>query len=113
MREGRDFKIYTLPKEDKVPVIKMKITSREELEKRTQGAKPYADYLADVKLGKELFGSGSGEVEIYFTEGLVPVEAVAKGIAFFGDVHGKLREIGVDMGFSTTPGVPAHAESAK
>lgn len=113
VQEGREFKIYTLPKEDKVPVIKMKITSREDLEKRTQGSKPYADYLADVKLGKELFGSGSGEVEIYFTDGLVPVEAVAKGIVFFGDVHGRLREIGVSMGFSTTPGVPARAKTAQ
>lgn len=108
--EGKTFRIPTFPKQDHVPAITMRINTKAEMDKRTDGKKPYADYLADVKLDKELFASGSGELEIFFTDGLVPVEAVAKDIVFFGDVRGKLKTIGMAMGLKKTSGVGTTGE---
>jgi hypothetical protein len=58
--------------------------------KRLRGKSAPADYLADAMIGKEFFGSGKGEIEIYFSKGLVPHYAVAKDVAVFGDVKGRL-----------------------
>lgn len=98
--EGREYRIHTFPKDDKVPELYMRITTREEMDKRTRRRKaPAADYLADAKVDKEFFGSGNGELEILFTGGLLPVRAVAKDVAFFGDVTGTLKQVGVNMDF--------------
>jgi hypothetical protein len=103
--EGREYRIPTFPKDEKVPELYMRITTREEMKKRRRGVKaPAADYLADARIDKEFFGSGSGEIEILFTGGLLPVKAVAKDVAFFGDVTGTLREVGVKMDFKKTGG---------
>jgi len=108
IKQLQTYKIPTFPKEDHTPEIILKVASRAEFDKKANGLKefnpqkPYADYLAEVKLDKELFGAGSGRIDIFFTEGLVPVEAVAKDIVFFGDVRGKLREIGMTMDMKKT-----------
>ena len=104
IKELQIYKIPTFPKEDHTPEIFLRVASKGEFDKKTNGLKPYADYLAEVKLDKELFGSGSGHIEILFTDGLVPVEAVAKDVVFFGDVRGKLREIGITMDMKKTAG---------
>lgn len=111
IKEQQTYKIPSFPKEDHTPEIVLKVASKDEFNKKTNGfkgvtpQKPYADYYAEVKLDKELFGAGNGVVEILFTEGMVPVEAVAKGIVFFGDVRGKLREIGLTMDMKKTAGM--------
>ena len=101
--------MLAFPKEDRVPEIYLRFTTRDEKEKRLGEEKPFADYLADVKIDKELFAAGSGDIEILFNDSLIPVEAVAKGIAFFGDVRGKLSEIGVAIGLNVTAPPPAPA----
>lgn len=111
-KEGGEYKILTFPKEDRVPEIYMRLVPKEEKEKRLtpENKKTDADYLADVKIDRELFAAGSGDVEILFNDSLIPVEAVAKGIAFFGDVRGTLKEIGVAIEFNTPPPTPATIE---
>jgi hypothetical protein len=89
--EGKRYKIMTLPKEDRIPEIAIRVVSEKELRKRgKKGTK--ADLLADAKIDKELFGSSNGDIEIFFTKDMLPVQAIAKGIILFGDVKGKLRE---------------------
>ncbi len=66
--------------------------------KRDLTAICYISYLAEVKLGKDLFGSKSGFIEIEFTNDMIPEAAVAKDILFYGDVRGKLTSIGAGTG---------------
>lgn len=89
---GSNFNIPSFPKEDRFPEIHIKVATEKELGKRIRsGNKP--DFLADARIDKELFGSMNGDVEIRFTKGMLPVQAIAKGLVFFGDVKGKLREV--------------------
>ena len=90
--EGKHYKIMTLPKEDRIPEIAIRIVSEKELRKRGRKVEN-ADLLADARIDKDLFGSKSGDIEIFFTRDMLPVQAIAKGIILFGDVKGKLREV--------------------
>lgn len=90
--EGKDYKIITFPKEDRIPNISIRIAHEKELRERNTRGVP-ADILADAKIDKELFGSKNGDIEILFTRDMLPVQATAKGITFFGDVKGKLSEV--------------------
>lgn len=90
--EGKDYKIITFPKEDRIPNISIRIAHEKELRQRNTRRVP-ADILADAKIDKELFGSANGDIEIFFTREMLPVQAIAKGVTFFGDVRGKLREV--------------------
>lgn len=89
--EGKDYRIITFPKEDRVPEIAIRIAPEEE--KRKRGRKSESGLLADAKIDKELFGSKNGDIEILFTREMLPVQATAKGVTFFGDVKGRLREV--------------------
>ena len=89
--EGKDYRIMTFPKEDKIPEIFIRIASKDELRKRNN-KKVAADLLADARIDKDLFGSSSGDIEILFTKEMIPVQAIAKDMVMFGDVKGKLRE---------------------
>lgn len=93
LEPGRELLIKTLPKDGKVPEIFLRVATESEMNERVVQEKHYADYLADVRVDKELFDSKSGEIEILFTGGMVPVYAVAKDIAMYGDVRGTLVEI--------------------
>ncbi len=99
IKEGREYKILTFPKEDHVPEIYLRIAAKDEMAKRVRSAKERraADMLADVRLDKELFGSQTGNVEILFSDDMVPVVAVAKDLVLFGDVRGRLVRIGLGM----------------
>ncbi|MBI2399675.1 MAG: DUF3108 domain-containing protein [Deltaproteobacteria bacterium] len=88
--EGKHYKITTFPKEGRIPEISIRIVSEKELRKR--GKKGAANVLADARIDKELFGSKNGDIEIFFTKDMMPLQATAKGIILFGDVKGKLRE---------------------
>lgn len=88
IEEGRSYSIRTFPGDkDKEVDIGLRIVTGEE---RRGRAGDEGDYLADVKLAKELFGSTSGNIEVLFDKKLVPVKVVAKDIIFFGDVRGRL-----------------------
>ncbi|MCK5237035.1 MAG: DUF3108 domain-containing protein [Deltaproteobacteria bacterium] len=100
--EGASFSIPTFPKKDEVASdILLSILTEDEFDKRIKSkhikkhfgnpvSKEY--YMADVKLDKDILGSKSGLMEILFNEKLVPVWAVAKDVALFGDVKGILIE---------------------
>lgn len=99
IKEDTEYKILTFPKEDHVPEIYLRIAAKDEMAKRVRSAKERraADMLADVRLDKELFGSQTGNVEILFSDDMVPVVAVAKDLVLFGDVRGRLVRIGLGM----------------
>ncbi|MBI5809718.1 MAG: hypothetical protein HZB21_00785 [Deltaproteobacteria bacterium] len=99
--EGKEFRIPTFPKEDHVPEIYMRVATKEEKDRRAPDKNPAADFLADVTIDPELFAAGGG-IEILFSSDLVPIEAVAKDVALFGDVRGKLKKVGLSMGFKKT-----------
>ncbi|MBE9527929.1 MAG: hypothetical protein IME99_01680, partial [Proteobacteria bacterium] len=90
LRLGGEYRITTFPKEDHVPEIILNIATQEQMLKRLRGRDAPAEFLADALIGKEFFGSGKGEIEIYFSKELVPRYAVAKDVAIFGDVKGRL-----------------------
>lgn len=104
IEEGADYSIVTFPKENRIPEISIRIAHEKELKKRKKGGAP-ADLLADARIDKDLFGSKNGEIEIFFTRDMLPVQAIAKGITFFGDVKGTLSEV-------IAPGVKKAAEPA-
>lgn len=109
--EGKEFRILTFPKKDRVPEIFVRVATRDEMGKRVVQDKPYADYLADARIDKELFGQKSGDIEILFTGGMLPVYAVAKDVAIYGDVKGRLTEITKAVGFVKSPSREVTEES--
>ena len=99
---GREFNIYTFPKKDgHVPVIHVRIAGQKETGLKLNG-NSLNEYLAEVKLDKDLFKSKAGDIKILFSNNSdhVPEEAVAKDVLFFGDVRGKLTATGVAAGFA-------------
>lgn len=90
--EGKDYRIMTFPKDEKIPEIFIRIASKDELRRRNN-KNVAADLLADAKIDKDLFGSSSGDIEILFSKDMIPVQAIAKDMVMFGDVKGKLREV--------------------
>ncbi len=92
MKVGGEYKITTFPKEDRIPEIILNIATKDVMKKRLRGKDAPAEFLADATIGKEFFGSGKGDIEIYFSKDLVPHYAVAKDVAIFGDVRGSLME---------------------
>jgi hypothetical protein len=96
IERGREYTIHSFPKDDRVPFITIRIVTEEELKDRAGRFLDKTSYLADARIGKELFGSQSGEIELYFTDEMVPMHAVAKDILFFGDVRGDLSRSKTD-----------------
>ncbi|MBI5970115.1 MAG: DUF3108 domain-containing protein [Deltaproteobacteria bacterium] len=95
--EGREYKIHTFPKGDEVPFIELRIAKNGD--KGNIEYDPKEAFLVFAKVNKDLFGSQSGNIEVVFTKDMLPTDAVAKDIIFFGDVRGKLVKMGVSMGF--------------
>lgn len=91
IEEGRVYNIASFPKDGRFPEISIRIIPEREIKKKRK--RKTSDYLADARIDKDLFGSKNGEIEINFTNGMLPVQAVAKGVLLFGDVKGKLREV--------------------
>jgi hypothetical protein len=91
--EGREYWIKTFPKSSNKEVnIYLRLAPKNEFKSRFGERDTFDAYLADVKIDKELFGSKSGDIEILFSDEMVPVEGVAKDILLFGDVRGKFEE---------------------
>jgi len=102
VERGREYNIPTFPKDGKARDIYMRINTKKVATERFNGRSFDNDYLADVKIDKELFGSQSGKVEIIFSPDLIPSFAVAKDIFFFGDVSGTLVKATFAMDFKKT-----------
>lgn len=106
IEEGRDYRIMTFPKEDRIPEIKIRIAHEKELRRRARSSVE-ADILADAKIDKDLFGSKTGDIEILFTKDMLPVQAIARGIILFGDVKGHLREVVAGAAMRKSLGLPS------
>ncbi len=105
IEEGRVYNIASFPKDGRFPEISIRIVPEKELKKKRK--RRTSDYLADARIDKDLFGSKNGEIEINFTNGMLPVQAVAKGVLLFGDVKGKLREVNLSRTAAASQAVPA------
>ena len=89
VKEGSEYNIFSFPKNGAVPRIYLRIADKGEfLSMKRDGMD--ANYLSYAMIDRDLFGSQTGNVEIFFTRGMVPVEAVVKDLVFFGDVRGTL-----------------------
>ncbi|MBI5903695.1 MAG: DUF3108 domain-containing protein [Deltaproteobacteria bacterium] len=95
VEEGRKYQIPSFPKKGVVPMIHLRIADRGEF-MEANSKETDADYLSYATIDRDLFGSQTGNIEIYFTRGMVPVEAVVKDLIFFGDVRGTLIKEGND-----------------
>ncbi len=102
IEKGREYTIRTFPKKG-VSTMYLRLVTDEEKTER-MGESDTVDYLADIKIGKEIFGSQTGEIEAFFTKELIPVSGVIKDMIFFGDVRGTLVEIGTKMDFKKSAG---------
>ena len=98
MAEGKEFHVPTFPVKD-VSSIYVKIATNKEKTARINPDPAEIDYLADIVIDKELFGSQAGKIEVRFNKELIPVQAIAKDLILFGDVRGTLVEMASNMGF--------------
>ncbi len=86
---GGEYQIPALPKKDEgVPEIYFRIVTDAEFADRK--TKAGTMFLADALIGKDLFGSDKGEMELCFDADFVPIYAVAKGVDYLGNVRGTL-----------------------
>ena len=88
LKPGGEYRIPALPKDGHVPEIYFRIITPEEMAGRK--SKEGAEFIADALIGKDLFGSEKGEMELFFNSRFVPVYAVAKGVDYLGSVRGTL-----------------------
>lgn len=98
IEEGKEFNVPTFPRKG-VSTIYIKIATNKEKAARINPDTAEADYLADILIDKELFGSQTGKVEVQFTKELIPIQATAKDLIIFGDVRGMLIEMTSNIGF--------------
>lgn len=89
---GKEFSIYTVPREGRQKIIRLVVASKEETEKKRfeEVEKERKDLFVTVHLDKELVGSLQGLVETWFSADIVPVSGVARDVFFWGDITGKL-----------------------
>lgn len=92
IEEGGEYHITTFPKKG-VSTIYLRLANHDEKMERIKRRRA-TDYLADIRINEELFGSQTGGIEALFTRELVPLEGVVKDVVFFGDVRGVLLEEG-------------------
>ncbi len=87
LKPGGVYRIPALPKSDHVPEIYFRIITPDEMAGRK---KKGAEFIADALIGKDLFGSEKGELELFFNSRFVPVYVVAKDVDYLGNVRGTL-----------------------
>ncbi len=87
-QRGGVYRISTFPKKDFVPEIPLRLAKDGEV---NAGMDEKDGYLAFVRIDKEVFGSTSGEIEIFFSADMLPKDVLARDILFFGDVRGRLK----------------------
>lgn len=92
VERGDEYVIHAMPKGGKIPNITIRIATDEEVGRHNGPHPASMEYLANARIDKELFGSSTGDIELFFTDRMVPVFVVAKDLIFFGDVRGSLKE---------------------
>ncbi|OGP29687.1 MAG: hypothetical protein A2073_08195 [Deltaproteobacteria bacterium GWC2_42_11] len=92
IEEGREYHIPTFPKKG-IKTMYVRIAKAEEKNKRIHSDPDDVDYLADIIIDKELFGSQTGKIEAFFTKEMIPMGGIVKDLIFFGDVRGTLIEM--------------------
>jgi len=90
IEEGREYNISTFPKNGVSTIYLRLATGEEKVRRRVKIDQ--TDYLADITIEREMFGSQSGNIEAVFSKDLVPLGGVVKDIILFGDVRGVLVE---------------------
>ena len=88
LKRGGEYRIPALPKNGRVPEIYFRIITGDEMDKRRK--RKGSEFIADAFIGKDLFGSEKGEMELFFNSKFVPVYAVAKDVDYLGNVRGVL-----------------------
>lgn len=101
IEEGKEFHVPTFPVKG-VSTIYARIATNKEKAARINPDPSAIDYIADIVIDKELFGSQTGKVEVGFNKELIPVYATAKDLILFGDVRGTLVEMTSGMEFKKT-----------
>ncbi len=93
IKRGSDFTIRTFPKKGRDDLeILINLATKDKFNKKI--LRRYPDgYKGLVKLDKGLFGSKSGNVELFFDKDMTPLTVVAKDIMLFGDVAGRLISV--------------------
>lgn len=98
IEEGKEYRVPTFPKKD-ISTINVKIATKDEKIAKVNPNPEEIGYLANIVIDKAFFGSQTGNIEVHFTQDLIPVYAVAKDLILFGDVRGTLVEMTSSMGF--------------
>ncbi|MBI5682858.1 MAG: DUF3108 domain-containing protein [Deltaproteobacteria bacterium] len=104
IEEGREYYITTFPKNGEKTMY-IKIAAKEEKNRRIHSSPDDVDYLADVIIDKELFGSQTGRVEAFFSKEMIPTGGIVKDMIFFGDVRGILVEMKSKLAFKKERGI--------
>lgn len=104
IEEGREYRITTFPKKD-VKTMYVRVATKDEKNQRIHSDPDDVDYLADIIIDKELFGSQTGKIEAFFTKELIPMGGIVKDMIFFGDVTGTLVEMTSKAGFRRDTGL--------
>jgi Protein of unknown function (DUF3108) len=89
---GKEFFIHTAPQNGNPKTIRLTVAPKEEEERRRAAEieKEGKDLFMKVHLDKELVGSLHGEVEVWFSQDIIPMSGVAKDVFFYGDIIGRL-----------------------
>jgi hypothetical protein len=98
---GKEFFIQTVPQDGSPKTIRLTVASKEEEERRraAETEKEGKDLFIKVHLDKELVGSLQGQVEVWFSQDIIPMTGVANDVFFYGDIVGRLTY----RGFSYPP----------
>jgi hypothetical protein len=98
---GKEFFIHTVPQNESRKTIRLTVASKEEEERRraAETEKEGKDLFIKVHLDKDLVGSLHGQVEVWFSQDIIPMAGVAKDVFFYGDIIGRLTY----RGFSNPP----------
>lgn len=90
IKPGENFVVRGLPRDEELEMT-VNVATEKDFEKRITKGLTDVKFICDIHIDKELFDSKSGNIEIFFTEKMVPVVAVAKDVMMFGDVYGVLK----------------------
>ncbi len=93
MEKGSEYVITTIPQKGESEITIRIATDEEEKKERKDRENRKGESLVVVKVPKEIFESKTGEVKIWLSESLIPIEATVKDYIGFGDVTGYLKDV--------------------
>jgi hypothetical protein len=92
IEKGREYVVTTIPQKGESKITIRVATDEEEKRERKDGEGRRGDAMVIVKVPKEIFESKTGEVKIWLSESIIPIEATVKDYIGFGDVTGYLKD---------------------